>query len=254
MITKDYLSPSSARALDKGTPHLVEYWNTPRDAYNPAFSFGIAFEALLTERFDNSFVVYEKPEPDKNMNSKANKQALNALINSGLTVLMSDDMPILKRLVENCRPYAKTLRLKEAQHQVKCEITLHGVKWLGFADLFDGDVTEIKTGIDASNKGLTKAIYQHLYYLQLRIYQLSLGADKCKIIIGEKKAPCMTNYVVLSKEWEAMADAKILELCDKFKRWQDASAAFGGVFLDTMYNGSREPAMLSPENWMSNNF
>lgn len=249
MVIKSHLSPSSARALKKGTEHLIEYWNTELDLQ--ALTFGIAFESLLTSgTLPPEIAFFEKPSPNQTMAANINKEAYAALVAEGKKVLPISDKLILDRLVANCARYRDTLKLANCKRQVRCEVELHGVKWVGFCDLHDGDVTEIKALRDASNKGLKKAIYENLYHVQLRIYQLALGADKCKMIVGEKSAPYMTNYVELSEEWLKLADYEIEVLSKKFLQWQEACQMTGGIVRNTGYGSSVMASVIAPERWM----
>lgn len=250
MIIKKWLSPSSARALNKSIEHLLHYWNTPNDSNNQNFNFGIAFEALLMSgELPDNFEYFKKPFPDQTMAKKENKEALAAFMASEKTLLPIAEKPILDQLVKNCEIYKDTLQLYKCQRQVACEVELHGVKWIGFADLFDGEsVIEIKTAHDASPKGLKKALFELLYHVQLRVYQLALGAKSCKIIAVEKSEPYMTNFVELSPEWLEIADAKIKELSEKFLRWQEASEIYGAPLRLTTYSG-REASLLFPEKY-----
>ena len=237
MLTKNYLSPSSARWFDKSPDHLLYYWNEPRnEEYNEAFAIGNAFEALMTGTFIQT--IWEKPFPNKSVNLVANKESW-AVAHANNAIKLADYNTALAMAAN------ATVWKRGGETQKQVSVMLFGVEWRGVLDsINNGIVTEYKTMPSVSYDKFGRKVYDMLYYLQAYIYVKGMGAQKCEFVCAEKNKPYLAACYSM-ENWMEMAEVKCKELSERFLKWQDAD------FIKTgRYRATRNAISSVPEKWM----
>lgn len=231
MVIKDYLSPSSARELDKGIAHLVEYWNRPKNTkHNPSIALGNAYESGV---FGKKFPVFVKPEPHKSMNLGANRAAM-ALMEPNQFINQKQDL-ILAAMLHNTRAiYSKFLKTFESYTGAGKSGNLCGVEWRGVPDFMGTEsVLEVKAMAVRSMHQLNREILTRLYHVQMRVYEHLFGFDRSYLLVCSTTPPYLPQIFELSEQARDAADAKIAQLSERFLAWKQL-----GCPMQTTLDGS----------------
>ncbi len=139
---------------------------------------GSAFHSLLLEpkAFEEQYTVFRKPEPDKTMSTKANKDALAdmKIRLSHKTILMEDDYTIISNMAEEVNAVKSARDLLNLKGNVEESIYLEidGVKIKIRPDKYtkNGVLIEVKTTKNAHPNSFRKDCLNYYYDLQPALY------------------------------------------------------------------------------------
>lgn len=197
---KSYLSHSSFSAFMKSPAHFIEYKFGEREQ-KQVFKDGNLVDCLLLERekFDERYIVFDREEilpfPDKNYQTKANREARDeflATVPKNISVIEPDALAEAEQIVSSVinTSAAKGLLDFCDTCQEKLNFDFEGFKWIGFKDASSSELTiDLKTSKDASFRGMKRAIIKYGYDRQAALYNIGDGnLHKPYFIIAVEKA------------------------------------------------------------------
>jgi len=183
------LSYSSLKEFAKGPLHYLEYLTKPPTT-SAAMAEGKAFEACLLGRdLDAEFVIFKKPEPEKDfrykVNQQAKKEAKALALSSSRELILADDLHRIELAAHIARqhPFIKSLRrykLRQPKPKVIQEPTTK-LRLIGIPDL---DVKRGKIGIDIKFVHSVAEFERHIfgktyaYWIQAAVYALVYGYEE----------------------------------------------------------------------------
>lgn len=183
------LSFSSLKEFAKSPLHYIEYLTQPKGTTTP-MTEGKVFEALLFGRdLSEDFVIFERPEPDKDFRYKVNQEARNAARaaaeSSGRELIEAADLLRIRSLAALAlqHPFMKQVRRYAFKHPAQRTITepVSGLKLTGIPDLA---YCRGKVGVDIKFVGsiaeFRQRIFgrQYAYWMQAAMYSLIYGYEK----------------------------------------------------------------------------
>ena len=207
------LSYSGIKKLLKSPYH---YLISQQKGYEstPDTIFGDAVHTMLLEpdEFYKKFIVIDKderPEPDKTMASKANKEWKKELeekaINEKKDVIDNIQFNILKAMVKTAKKeFEKYIEFSTAFEQnIEDTIIYDGInsqKVRGRVDLIsDTFVADYKTTQDASPEAFGKACANYMYHMQGALYIDIVGVDTFVFLTQEKEKPYLCAIYMMQR-------------------------------------------------------
>jgi len=177
-LTKtDYISSHGLMNILRSPFHykkLLERKETP----SKSMIIGSAFHSLLLEKetFAKNYFAFTKPEPDKTMSSKDNKEAFKDLemLNPDKIILMEDDANVILNMAEEVNKVKGARDLLKLKGEVENSIYLEvdGIKIKIRPDKYckDGILIDVKTTKNAHPDAFRRDCLTYHYDLQLAFY------------------------------------------------------------------------------------
>ncbi len=214
---------SSLKHYMRSEQHFLHAFNTPQTAEDDteAKMLGRAAHKLILEpdSFEKSYVFLDetqRPEPDKNYQTKVNRiwkaEKIEELGRSGKEVLTIDQYYDLKAVAEsivNNKPANALLKGCEFERIIEWTDAETGVKCKGIVDFPNKNkrmVGELKNMEDASPDEFGKFMNKWMTHVQLAFYMDGLSAvdgvdyTTAFVIAAEKKAPFIIQPYYISEE------------------------------------------------------
>jgi exodeoxyribonuclease VIII len=226
-----HVSCSMLKHLLKSPIHLRNYLENPPPS-TPAMTFGSAFHCLILEpeKFNENFFILdtnERPEKDKTMASKANKQwkaiTYSKAKAKNQSVITLDELDLIDSMTESLVNHEEVNKyLSECQREKPIawswnnEISCKGkVDLLAFDYLADIKTTAEFGGIDKFRYDCKK----YHYDMQAAFYCDAMNLDQFKFIVVGKNAPHDVGVFDVSPEFLEAGRRKYryaLDLYDKY--------------------------------------
>jgi len=181
--------------LKKWLKSPAEYWENIPVPFKKDFTFGKSFESLVmdAENWGDSFELFTKPLPDNNMNKKENKEAWNKIFEEGREAVSEDDLYMMGHMGHYVNhPYGDWPENMTYSPDFFCnhpESQYHAAFWwiheesgLKLKCEFDNLIVtkvgetptiftpDLKTCLDATEKGFLKACRDYHYPCQAAYY------------------------------------------------------------------------------------
>lgn len=203
---ESHLSHSSFSAFLKSPAHFVEYKFGDKKKTD-AFAVGNLIHTLLLEpqEFESRYLVFDRkdilPFPDKNYQTKANREARDKFISEAgeniqvIELLDYEDAENVVKAVKETKSAKGILEMCD-EYEKELNFDYAGFKWKGFQDATCPELTlDLKTSKDASRSGFKRSVRQYGYHRQAAIYNIADGdINKPYIVIAvEKEKPYATG-------------------------------------------------------------
>lgn len=198
----EHLSFSSFKEFLKSPAHFIEYKFGKRKT-SDAFRTGNLVDTLLLEpqEFDTRYKVFIRedvlPFPEKNYQTKANREARDEFYNSlpeniiGIEDTEFREAENVVKAIRKIKTADGILNMCDA-FQTPLDFKYQGFRFKGYKDASCMELTvDLKTTKDASQRGFKRAIRQYGYHYQAFLYNVGDGQiDKPYFIIAvEKESP-----------------------------------------------------------------
>lgn len=213
---KSHVSCSMLKHLLKSPIHLQMYLDNPPPS-TPAMAFGSALHCLLLEpeKFNDGFYIYDtkhRPEKDKTMASKANKEWKAKQIRTSYAknqiLITSEDLDKIDDMISSMTKHDdvnKILATCEKEKAIAWSNIVNDstIDCKGKIDLATFDyIADVKT--TAEFGGIDKFRYdckKYHYDMQAAFYCDALGLDQFKFIVVGKNAPYDVGIFDISPEF-----------------------------------------------------
>lgn len=231
---KSHVSCSMLKHLLKSPMHLWLYLQNPPPS-TPAMAFGSALHCLLLEpeKFNNNFYIFDtnlRPEKDKTMASKANKEWKAKQLTSAKavdqTLITADELETIDKMITSLTSHDEIKKMLTSCEREKA---------IAWSSIVDGNTIDCKGKIDLASfdfiadikttsefGGIDKFRYdckKYHYDMQAAFYCDALGLDQFKFIVVGKNEPYNVGVFDVSPEFLQSGRAKYnyaLEMYNKY--------------------------------------
>lgn len=231
---------------------LKEYKRSPMHAKHkmlvklpqtPAMVFGSAYHTLILEpeNFDKEYVIIDteiRPEPDMNMNSKANKRWRENIIasNLGKDILKKEDYLIMlemKKVLMSNRNAVTLLCNGISEQSFYFEV--NGVKCKVRPDhLTKRAITDLKTCENSSPNGFAKQCAEYGYHISAAMYRIGIASVEQTeqmlpfyFVAQEKTEPYSVGIYLASKEFIFKGEEEFYQLLETHKNCVETNQWLG---------------------------
>ncbi|MEO1415043.1 MAG: PD-(D/E)XK nuclease-like domain-containing protein [Bacteroidota bacterium] len=224
------LSYSSLKEFARSPLHYIEYLTRNKKVSDPMVE-GWAFEDMLFGRnICDRFVIYGKPNPDKDYRDKANRDKRNAARaeaeRSMKTLIESETLIHIENLAKLAyhhpfMKYARRYVLKHPKQKVKVEPT-SGLKITGIPDL---SIRRGKIGIDIKFVGSIADFRERIfgktyaYWMQAAMYSLIYGFEEFYFFAVQSQSPFYAQAFYLDTETLELLKERLVQDVLMSFRW-----------------------------------
>lgn len=186
------VSKSVLDKMARSPLHARAYLDGMRDEPTPAMLFGTALHAAVLEpvAFANEYAVF-----DGDRRTRAGKDAYEAILSSGATVISRGDYDAIRAMALSIRQHpvaGKLFAEGVAEHSVFWDDADTGLACKCRPDWWTPSsalIVDLKTTEDASPEAFARSVMNYRYHVQAAHYMTGAQAERFLFVAVEKKAP-----------------------------------------------------------------
>ena len=246
----NYINASKLKLLKRSPLHLRDY--QVKDSENLRFGRMYHEYVLEPERFKKEYHVFdveERPDKDKGMTAKINKEW-----KENLSLKYADNLipiDLFSVLVEMRKRLMSDFFIRSLLHKGLSEISVYVKDYQGVNAkiridyLKDNAIIDLKTASDASFDAFTGSSAKFNYHISAALYHDIIASIHGKerpfiFIVQEKEVPFATNIFQASQQFLNVGKNEVDLLIEQYKKCLDSGEYRGySIFADNKF-GVRE--------------